>query len=604
MNIIKENKMKKLFLFMLVLTLIAIGHSIAQEPLSFRNKALGGIVNDDLDLIYDPIELRFVDSLRLYTNLSNLTSGQEQLFNDFSDNEFLLGASKPNPFYNKHWIAGLARFQKSKYPNSLGIDSDLNGLTDTYGDGELLSEFAEYLDLGTDGLYDLKRTISQKQMYVNKNSGYSFILNNSLLLRDFTVGLKLVFGNSGFERDNSSTLLGTGRSLLYGSSSFSPTFTRSVNEFYLDSNYSRLKWSEAGDFNTEDNNPFFKAMASVMKPVQGLELRGDLLFYTVNNTTETDDKYSGGFEYFNPNITNYARRYSETDLYKLENSVEGTGFGFGLSVRRTFDKQTWRKNDGFYSAGVSAAFESFDYKDATARVFSSSEKVFDGTGGLLDFEQAIKNDLTTKDNGEGTRSIFMFNGRINVPLLDGVHFGIGGFYTIFSTKVETKFVEENKRVDDYSRTDNVQNALDYVTTVTSSQKADRTIKELNTIITVPVGIEYRFTESKNWAIRFGSVFQYDDAVWDDAKQITDSKPITIRTVSGDGSVTVTTSSNVFSSTSEHRTDANSRTLFTYGLGWNPTENLQADVHGFFEMNNNVTLIEYFKNLRLSFALKL
>ena len=31
-----------------------------QVPISFRSNALGGIIDDDLDLIYDPIELRFV----------------------------------------------------------------------------------------------------------------------------------------------------------------------------------------------------------------------------------------------------------------------------------------------------------------------------------------------------------------------------------------------------------------------------------------------------------------------------------------------------------------------------------------------------------------
>lgn len=60
----------------------------AQEPISFRSNALGGIVDDDLDLVYDPIELQFVDGIRLYTNLSNLTSNKEQLFENVSDDEF------------------------------------------------------------------------------------------------------------------------------------------------------------------------------------------------------------------------------------------------------------------------------------------------------------------------------------------------------------------------------------------------------------------------------------------------------------------------------------------------------------------------------------
>ncbi|MDI6802400.1 MAG: hypothetical protein QME58_00960 [Bacteroidota bacterium] len=92
--------MKKLIALITLLTVLSTVNS--QEPLSFRNKALGGIVSDNLDLIYDPIELRFVDTLHLYTNLSNLTSGYEEIFNNLTDNELLLGASRQNPFYNKH----------------------------------------------------------------------------------------------------------------------------------------------------------------------------------------------------------------------------------------------------------------------------------------------------------------------------------------------------------------------------------------------------------------------------------------------------------------------------------------------------------------------
>ena len=87
----------------LITTILILGFTTiinAQEPLSFRSNALGGVIDDDLDLVYDPIELRFVDGVRIYTNLSNLTSSQEKLFNNISDDEFLFGMSSENPFLN------------------------------------------------------------------------------------------------------------------------------------------------------------------------------------------------------------------------------------------------------------------------------------------------------------------------------------------------------------------------------------------------------------------------------------------------------------------------------------------------------------------------
>jgi hypothetical protein len=240
----------------------------AQQPLSFRNKALGGIINDDLDLIYDPIELRFVDSLRLYTNLSNLTSGTENVFNNVGDNEFLLGISGENPFLSNHWMSGLFRFANSTNPNPVTINSDLNNQYFVQGSGQLDDDYTEYL-VGTNGLNYLKREINQSVLSHTKNNDYSFIFNNSLLVDDFTYGLRLELGNRNTEDINSSTNLGTGNLVLFGAPINSPSFHRSVNEFYIDSNYTRLNWSEDGTFNTAGSDPFFQINGSFMAPVAG-----------------------------------------------------------------------------------------------------------------------------------------------------------------------------------------------------------------------------------------------------------------------------------------------------------------------------------------------
>ena len=59
------------------------------EPVSFRNIALGTIIDDDLDLVKDPIELKFVEGSRLYTNLSNLVNSHEEILANNSFNTCL-----------------------------------------------------------------------------------------------------------------------------------------------------------------------------------------------------------------------------------------------------------------------------------------------------------------------------------------------------------------------------------------------------------------------------------------------------------------------------------------------------------------------------------
>ena len=74
--------MNNLFL-MICLILLNVSSLIhSQNLISYRGLALGNIISDDLDLVYDPIELQFIEGVRVYTNLSNATSGEEKLFGD------------------------------------------------------------------------------------------------------------------------------------------------------------------------------------------------------------------------------------------------------------------------------------------------------------------------------------------------------------------------------------------------------------------------------------------------------------------------------------------------------------------------------------------
>jgi len=577
----------------------------AQEQLSFRNRALGGIVNDDLDLVYDPIELRFVDTLHLYTNLSNLTSTHEQIYNGISDNEFLIGASRKNPLLDNLWTALLFRFQKSKAANPISIDTDLNGVADDFGEGTLQDEYTAYLDLNGNGLYDLKRSISQLKSSTRETDGYSFVLNNSFQIGGNTIGLKIVFGDQAVEQNIASSPLGTGRGMLFGTSFLDPTFNHSVEEFLIDSNYTSLRWSENGDFKTDQENPLFRIATAFMVPSDELEFRGDVEFHTIGNSTETDDTYLGGYEYYDPHISGYTRKYSESAGFSGSWNSDGHGFGFGGSTRYTFDRQPYRRNDGFVAVGIIAGFESFDYASSSASSSSSSETVFDGVAGpQVDFIRNTSRLSSQEDNGDGSSNTVQFIARLNVPLADGVMFGLGASYRIMNTERTTKYAEEFLSTTDHSRTDNAQNAFDTVRTENSALFADRVFKVKSRVFSVPVGVEYYFTENHHWALRFGSVFQYASQSTDDAMQITDSRPYITRTTLGNGVVTVNVRNNTYTSRSTRAVEGESRTFFTYGLGYFPTNNLQIDVLGFFDVSDNVTLLELLKSLRLSFVLKL
>ena len=151
----------------------------SQNLISYRGLALGNIITDDLDLIYDPIDLQFVEGVRLYTNLSNATSSEEKLFGNISDDEYLFGISAEGPFLNFFHHSLLIKFKKSEISNPIEIDSDLDGYSDFYGAGSLTNEYNAYFDSSGNGIFDLKRMISQNKSNITNYNDYSFILNNS-----------------------------------------------------------------------------------------------------------------------------------------------------------------------------------------------------------------------------------------------------------------------------------------------------------------------------------------------------------------------------------------------------------------------------------------
>ena len=216
----------------------------AQEPISFRSNALGGIIDDDLDLIYDPIELQFVDSLRLYTNLSNLTSGNEKLFDNISDDEFLIGISSKNPFMKSLWHSALVRFQNSETSNSVGIDSDLDGWTNINGNGTLIDEYTAYLDTDNDGLYDQKNMFTQEKSDYTTDESYSVILNNSFNFGKMILGVKLSTSKMTTTGSTAFMPMGSGQGLLSQVDSEDPTYARSVTTYLVEDEYNNYRISD------------------------------------------------------------------------------------------------------------------------------------------------------------------------------------------------------------------------------------------------------------------------------------------------------------------------------------------------------------------------
>ncbi|TAK62119.1 MAG: hypothetical protein EPO24_05250 [Bacteroidetes bacterium] len=599
--------MKTRIFQIIILFVLCVAGAAAQEPQSFRSLSLGGIIYDDLDLVFDPIELQFVDSLRLYTNLSNtsLKAFTSSANGTSASNEYLLGVSRINPLVDNLWTAVLLRFEKSKVPNSLSLSPDLTGYNFLDGEGELQSEYTEYLDQNGNDLYDLKRSISQKQSSFNDNDAYSFVLNNSYIFDNYTLGFKLTLGNYSYEGNQANGYYGSGHGYLQGSYWNSPSFSRSVDEFYIDSGYSRLQWGERGDYSSKYESPYLRLAASAMRTISEYEVRADVGYYTIDDKNKTDDAYHGSQELFNPRSPTYENTYVEDETNKSGSSKEGGALAVGGSVRYVFDQQIERKNDGYVFLGANMTFESFDYTYSWKNNSSRVETVNDGVAGPLnDFTQEQTGYSGTNDDGTGTSNLFYATLRANKPLSDDVYFGIGASFSISSLKRETKYTNESNYSNRYTKIDNATDWYDYLSTETGSMNANRTYKTYSTFLSLPVAVEYRFSEDMKWKLRLGSVFQYLTSTIDDAMQVTDSKPYTTKTERGDGTAALNINDNKYYSQSEHSNSKETRTYLTYGIGFDPTHNIQIDAIGFFDVDKHTDLESYLQNFMLAIVFKL
>ena len=212
--------------------------------------------------------------------MSNLTSTQEKIFDNNSDDELLFGISLRNPYVKNLWHSTLFRFQNSKISNPISIDRDFDGYSDISGEGYLKDEYEALLDTNYNGIHDLKKSYTQSKSNIPVNDSYYFSLNNTMNIDRLTLGAKISIGNKLISKNTASSYLGSYSNVLSGSDFNDPTFSNSFTTWSLQENYKSLLWTERGDFNNQNKVDFTNIDLSVMLPLWGFELRADLGIYS------------------------------------------------------------------------------------------------------------------------------------------------------------------------------------------------------------------------------------------------------------------------------------------------------------------------------------
>ncbi len=602
------------------------------EAHSLRAMAMGGYTLDDLDRSFDPIELRFVEGFRLFTNLGNYNGGGDRILSGGGDSEYLIGFAMQNPMMDKLSNALLIKYTNVDNSNAV-INSDFFGTNaDDVGVGELLSEFTTWTIDGS-GNFANKHTTSMNKSSFDYTDTKAIVLNNSFALGNAIIGGKISYTDKKDEGTIASVdpaLISSGTvTLARGFNTGDATFGYNYKNYNIAEGYYEEKQSESGDFSNIDETTNFDFIGSYLMPdYMGYELRGDLGYYYKSRAINVIDKYSGNLADFLYEVEFYVDDFDEDGTFNAQEEVSGSTFGLHTSIRKTFNKASTRGEDDFWEVGALFDFGIYDYFNNQSSELENTtqdatvEANFFGDDSVTTWHVSdYKNSLDIADDGDLTSMNYGFISKYEQTLHEKVRF-VAGTQIVFSSK--TWETVQSLSAEEYNQTVNGEIFLDpngnYFDETndtreisTSGYTADRTREEFVTKFEAVSGIEFKFTENNKWLMRIGSVYTVIKTVNDDNIQITDADPTVTETWDGSGSYSMVNSESNYKSTSSHSVTTVSSTLFRYGLGYKPNENLSIDILGVFDgsgitpatgaENEDIFDVIYLQSLKLSFSLR-
>ena len=566
-----------------VCLLIISSFMFAQEISSFRNLSTGRALLDNLDLILDPLDIRYVSGIRLYTNLSNFSS-EDRIFMNDGSNHFLMAISSDQMFIEGFRAALMMTYHDNKHPRPIQYQPNpwIGDFVTAYGEVEHI--WQEFRDTDSNGLYDWHHRLQQSYKNNEYQSGNELYLNLSYQINDeHALGMKI----GQFVRKGGFDYL---RENLLGFNPGTPSFFYHEQVFNLPENDPaqpnlEQEYQSEGLFETEmKESRWLTHLAYAFQP-DNIEYRAGLILAVIKDNEMTEDEI-------------YLSATNENALFEFEREVSGLYYALQGGARYTFQQMPERRYDGFVS--MMAQIGSHNLDNTIFREHSYSTTIFNE---FLFERIAVENSDQMMEKGKIKSTDFMTTIRFNYPLNDRTYFGSGFTYQYTGFEMDNDFQQA------YTATDSVFAFMDdtwlQTNHVRSSIKGKSKHQDTLNLISIPVGLEYWFTNNRQWALRFGSQFiQRIDTIntlyqpthvepWIDHIYLPDEEePIII------------IEDNHYEIASENRKVRTSQTFYSYGVCYSPSRNLQIDLMGLFEQDEiEIWTTDFVRNLRLSFSLR-
>jgi hypothetical protein len=547
----------------LAIALLLAGSSMAQ-PISFRSMSTGGLILDDLDkwasgiLFAQPVPDRLLEleGVRIYTGLSNLSTGGDMMFSESESarGSFLLGGSW-SPVDGSLGLGALAEFLKDRTYQMLSLDGP-GGLPFLTGSGELEGQWSQFTDSDEDGTLDTRHTVYQSVL------GWS----------DTTLTSAGIFGAY---RAGESLQLGLGVSMLTvdsktldGSQNFSTTITDSN----LVTGMPTYVWNAAGTGSDDESRTALSAAVSGKGAVTDVIDLGGMFLFSMISSDITRESTVNGSEDALPGQSGVFDLLTWNSAQNYTVSPGGNRFGGGMDMGLAISED-WKLDMGaaYYTTSMDGSSENYSMQMDSTRLITA--------GSLID-------SLITSVDGTGSTDIeisessILTGAKLTTEPAAGLIISMGAGFALFDNSSTVRHAESMTTIQTHSDGDQqFADPNDWVATTTWSQTEDITTTTETTRISIPVGVEFEVLPRLSARLGASPAFVWEKET--DASALVAASPMITTTVYGNGNVEQsvedpwTTYDGTLVSTDETYTEI----PYTYGVGYSASDFLQVDLMG-------------------------
>ncbi|MCK5115081.1 MAG: hypothetical protein KAR44_00670 [Candidatus Aegiribacteria sp.] len=548
----------------LALLVIVISAVTFAQPQTFRSMSTSGLILDDLDrwfsgmLFTQPVPDRLLEvaGIRVYTGLSNLSTGTDLVFDETADTRgsFLLGGSYV-PLEASFGLGILTEFMNERFFDEITL-LGAGGIPYVSGEGTVEGTWSEYIDTNGDGTLDSRHTVHETaEARIDSSLTSAGVYGAYEVSETLRLGLGVSYSTTSTEvldEDDNRSLSIADSNLVTGAQTYT-----------LD--------SSGEGFSKDDRSSIEIAVSATSAVSDMMDIGGMFLFASLSSDISYEAGLSGTEDFLPGEIGVYdIATWSESENYSV--SPGGSRFGGGLNMDLRLDESwTLEASGGYYTASLSGSSDQYSISMDSSYIVSIASLI-DST--IFDMNGSGGTDIDI------TNDLFAFGAKLTLDPSEMFTISMGMGFSMFDLSNTVHNASSNNLVETYSDGDDeFADPDDYVSTTTWSQTDETITTESITRISIPVGLEFEVLP-KVYA-RLGASPGF---VWESETETTsliEASPIVSHIVYGDGTEQqfVESPFETIDGTLIETDDNYTEIPYSYGVGYTPNDFIQIDLMG-------------------------